>query len=137
MRSLTLASVVLGLLLAPLAAAHAQTRSVQSPFEGEVRRHYYQQLARSPWRALGWELLLPGAGSVYTGVRAAAAISLVLSLGGTCAWIAGARRGQSTTRWIGIATLAAGRAHGLVSAPVSATLLNAAFRRQLGLSARF
>ena len=133
MRTLTVAAILL--LLVRSTTAHAQP--LQSPFEVEVRRHAYAQLARSPWRAVGWELLLPGAGSVYTGVHAAAAISLALSVGGACAWIAGARRDRSVTRWLGVATFAAGRVHGLVSAPMSAVLLNAAFRRQLGLSARF
>ena len=117
--------------------ARAQPLPMQSPFDAEVRRHYYERLARSPWRALGWELLFPGAGSVYTGVHAAAVVSLTLSLAGSCMWIAGAVRERPATMWVGIGTFAAARAHGLVSAPVSAALLNAAFRRQLGLMASF
>lgn len=130
-------AAVLVLVLASRSSAQLEGLPVQSPFEGEVRRHYYEQLARSPWSALGWELLFPGGGSVYTGVHAAAAITLAVSLGGACAWLAGARRNRSVTRWVGVGTFAAGRAHGLVSAPVGAALLNAAFRRQLGLSAAF
>jgi hypothetical protein len=136
MRSLIAGSALL-LAIARAGAAHAQPVSTHIPFDSEVRRHYFAQLARSPWRALGWELLLPGAGSVYTGVHAAAAVSLSLTLAGSCMWIAGARRDRSALRWAGVASFAAGRAHGLISAPVSAVLLNAAFRRQLGLTARF
>jgi hypothetical protein len=36
-----------------------------------------------------------------------------------------------------MATFTAGRVYGLISAPVTAVLLNAAYRRQLGITGRF
>jgi hypothetical protein len=131
------ATIALLLVVTTAATAHGQVLPMQAPFDGEVRRHYYEQLRRSPWHALGYELLWPGAGSLYTGVFAAATLSMALSVGGAALWIAGARRDHAALRGVGIGAFAVGRAHGLVSAPVSAALLNAAFRRQLGLTARF
>jgi hypothetical protein len=104
-----------------------------SPFAPLVRRHYYDRLAKSPWRALGLELLLPGAGHVYVGLYGPAAATLGVSLLGAALWITGEVRQQPTLRWTGIGTFAAGRTLGTVGAPIGALLLNAAFRRQLGL----
>jgi hypothetical protein len=117
-------------------SAHAQV-SVQTPFDSVVRRHYYERLEKRPLRAFGYELLFPGAGSYYTGVYPPAACTLLFSLAGAGMWIAGARRDQSTVRWTGVGVFSGARAFGLVSAPVGAMLLNAAFRRQLGLTKAF
>jgi hypothetical protein len=107
------------------------------PYAQAVRAHYYELLARSPAKAFGWELALPGAGHVYAGFYAQAAVSAGLTLAGAGLWIAGAVRDERALWWAGAGTFAAGRCYGLVSAPLSAALLNAAFRRQLGITARF
>jgi hypothetical protein len=111
--------------------------SVSSPYAPAVRQHYYELLARSPGKAFLWELALPGAGHVYAGFYVQAAVAASLSVAGAGLWIAGALRDNDELWWAGAATFSAGRAYGLVSAPISAALLNAAFRRQLGISARF
>jgi hypothetical protein len=108
-----------------------------APYNEVVRQHYYELLARSPAKALLWELALPGAGHVYTGFYVQAAVAASLSVGGAGLWIAGALRQHDGLWWAGAATFIAGRSYGLVSAPLSAALLNAAFRRQLGITARF
>jgi hypothetical protein len=108
-----------------------------SPSAPAIRQHYYELLARSPTKALLWELALPGAGHVYAGFHVQAVVSMSLSAAGAGLWIAGALRDNEQLWWTGMATFAAGRAYGLISAPLSAALLNAAFRRQLGISARF
>jgi hypothetical protein len=130
-------------LLASLLALACNVASAQEPYEQalgatapyaqEIRRHYYQRLARDPWRAFGAELLLPGAGNYYVGLYVPAAITLALSCVGASLWIAGARRDQDALLWSGVGVLSGARGYGLVSAPSSAALLNAAFRRQLGL----
>jgi hypothetical protein len=107
-----------------------------SPFGGVLGRHYYAQLRKSPGKALLLDLALPGAGNVYTGLYANAAITGAVSLLGAALWIAGAARDHDGLWWSGAGVFAAGRAYGLVSAPVGAALLNAAFRRQFGLSVR-
>lgn len=122
---------------APPARAQSPLGSPYAPYAPAVRQHYYELLARSPTKALLWELALPGAGHLYTGFYVQAAVAAGLSAAGAGLWIAGAVRDQDSLWWTGAATFAAGRAYGLVSAPLSAALLNAAFRRQLGLSARF
>jgi hypothetical protein len=108
-----------------------------APYAPLVREHFYRQLRKSPWRALGYELLLPGAGSLYTGLHAPAVGTLGVSLVGASLWVAGALRDRRALAWAGIGTFAAARSYGLVSAPVGAVLLNAAFRHQLGIVSSF
>lgn len=121
----------------------ADAPPVDAPYAPLVRQHYYAQLAKSPWRALGWEALLPGAGNLYVGLRVPAAITLGVSALGAGLWIAGATTqrarvgGRPALLWTGIGTFAAGRVYGLVSAPIGAALLNAAFRGQLGVSGAY
>lgn len=122
--------------LAAVGTAHAQD-SMQAPFDAVVRRHYYERLEKQPLRAFGYELLFPGAGSYYTGVHAPAVCTLALSLAGMGMWIAGARRDKEAVYWTGVGVFSGARAFGLVSAPVGAMLLNAAFRQQLGLTKTF
>jgi len=108
--------------------------TLSSPYSPLVRQHYYAQLTKSPWRALGFELLAPGAGNAYVGLYAPAVTTLGVSLLGAGLWVAGAVRNRPVLWWTGVGTLAAGRTFGIVSAPLGAALLNAAFRRQLGIS---
>lgn len=108
-----------------------------SPYAPMVRTHFYARLAKSPWRALGYELLAPGAGNYYVGLHAPAVATLGASLLGASLSIAGALRDQPAVLWSGIAILGAGRGYGLVSAPLGAALLNAAFRQQLGVIASY
>lgn len=119
----------------------AEAPQVDAPYAPLVRQHYYAQLAKSPWRALGCEALLPGAGNLYVGLRVPAAITLGVSALGAGLWIAGATvhrgGGRPALLWTGIGTFAAGRIYGLVSAPIGAALLNAAFRGQLGVSGAY
>ncbi|HEX6244045.1 MAG TPA: hypothetical protein VFZ61_24180, partial [Polyangiales bacterium] len=98
----------------------------------QVRLHYYEILSRSPTKAFLWELALPGAGHIYTGFPIQAAVAIGLSVAGAAMWIGGAARDSDAWWWAGIATFTLGRTYGLISAPVSAALLNAAYRRQLG-----
>lgn len=134
-----LAGLLLLFWLASCAHARADDVPIElgSPYAPLVREHYYQQLQKNPWRALGWELLAPGFGNFYTGVHAPAAATLGLSLAGAGLWIAGAVRDRPALLWTGVSTFAGARVFGLVSAPVGALLLNAAFRRQLGVSATY
>jgi hypothetical protein len=104
-----------------------------APYAPLVRHQFYEQLEKRPAAALGWELLTPGAGNYYVGLYAPAAATLGLSLLGSGLWIAGALRDHPALMWTGIGTFAAARTYGLISAPLGAMLLNAAFRRQLGL----
>jgi hypothetical protein len=134
MRALTAALLVASLCL-PRSSAEAQ--ALDSPYAEEMRHHFYEQLAKSPWRALGFELLLPGAGNWYTGLYGPAAATLAASMVGASLWIAGALRDRSGVAHAGIATFACARGYGVVSAPIGALLLNAAYRRELGLDARF
>ena len=53
-------------------------------------------------------------------------------VGKTRRWIAGAVRDREPLEWTGVGIFAGARAYGLVSAPLGALLLNAAFRRQFG-----
>lgn len=112
-----------------------------APYAPLVRQHYYAQLAKSPWRALGWEALLPGAGNWYVGLHVPAAITLGVSALGAGLWVVGATAPRASGRpallWTGVGTFAAGRVCGLVSAPIGAALLNAAFRGQLGVSGAY
>lgn len=107
-----------------------------SPFSGTIGRHYYEQLRKSSGKALLLDLALPGAGNVYTGIYVNAAITGAVSLLGAALWIAGAASDHDGLWWGGAGVFAAGRTYGLISAPVGAALLNAAFKRQFGLSAR-
>lgn len=131
-----LLALALTLLASGAAPARAQIIA-PPPYAEELRAHYYERLAKSPWRALGFELLCPGAGNLYVGLHVPAIATLSLSLAGASLWLAGAVRDERRLELVGIGTLAASRAYGVVSAPVGALLLNAAFRRQLGISARF
>jgi hypothetical protein len=102
-------------------------------YASEVRAHYYRLLSRSPTKAFLWELALPGAGHIYTGFPIQAAVAIGLSVAGAAMWIGGAVRDSPGWWWAGMATFTLGRSYGLISAPVSAALLNAAYRRQLGI----
>ncbi|HEY6880470.1 MAG TPA: hypothetical protein VI299_20745 [Polyangiales bacterium] len=106
---------------------------LESPYAPSVRSYYYAQLAKDPWRALGAELLVPGAGNFYVGLYVPAAITLALSCVGASLWIAGAVRDRDATMWAGVGTFAGARLYGAISAPTSAVLLNSAFRRQFGV----
>ncbi len=101
-----------------------------------VREHYYRLLSRSPSRAFLWELALPGAGHVYNGFPIQAGVAIGLSVLGAALWIAGAARDSAPLWWAGMATFSVGRVYGLVSAPITAVLLNAAYRRQFGITDR-
>lgn len=100
----------------------------------EMRLYYYEQLRRSPWRALGYEALLPGAGSAYTGLWGNAIFTASLSVLGAGLWTYGTLADDRRGFWMGAGTFAVARSYGLVSAPLGAGLLNRAFRRQLRLS---
>jgi hypothetical protein len=102
-----------------------------------VREHFYRVLMRSPTKAFLWELALPGAGHFYNGFPIQAGVAIGLSLAGAGLWIAGAARESPLLWWLGMGTFNAGRVYGLISAPVTAVLLNAAYRRQLGITGRF
>ncbi len=104
------------------------------PFGADIRVHYYEILRRSPGKAFLLDLALPGAGSVYTGLWGNTVVAASLSVVGAGLWIAGAARGRDDLGWAGVGTFTAGRVYGLVSAPLGASLLNAAFRRHLGLT---
>lgn len=101
-----------------------------------LREHYYRLLSRSPAKAFLWELALPGAGHVYNGFPIQAGLAIGLSALGAALWIAGAARDVPPLWWVGMATFSAGRVYGLISAPVTAALLNAAYRRQFGIRDR-
>lgn len=124
--------------------AHAEPPTSDEPAAGlvpaplyasQVRAHYYSLLSRSPTKAFLWELALPGAGHIYTGFPIQAAVAIGLSVAGAAMWIGGAVRDSPGWWWAGMATFTLGRTYGLISAPVSAALLNAAYRRQLGIRA--
>jgi hypothetical protein len=116
----------------PLAALE-----LDAPYAPLVREHYYRILSRSPTKAFLWELGLPGAGHFYVGFPIQAGVAIGLSALGAALWIAGAARDQKALFWTGMATFTAGRVYGLISAPVTAVLLNAAYRRQFGITRRF
>jgi hypothetical protein len=128
------------LLALTLDAAHAEAQDepapafAPAPFTEEVRRFYYARLRRSPTKALLWDLALPGAGSVYDGFYVNAGITAGLSLLGAGLWIAGAAKDHDALWWSGMGTFVGARVYGVVSAPVAAKLLNAAFRRHLGIT---
>jgi hypothetical protein len=110
---------------------------LDAPYAPLVREHYYRILSRSPTKAFLWELALPGAGHFYVGFPIQAGVAIGLSALGAALWIAGAARDQKALYWTGMATFTAGRVYGLISAPVTAVLLNAAYRRQFGITGRF
>jgi len=124
------------LLVACASSVRAQVPALDAPYAPLVREHYYARLAKSPWKALGLELLAPGAGNLYTGVHVPAAVTLALSLAGAALWVGGAVRDRSALTWTGVGLFAGARTYGIVSAPVGAALLNAAFREQLGITPR-
>jgi hypothetical protein len=103
----------------------------------QVRAHYYRVLSRSPTKAFLWELALPGAGHIYNGFPIQAAVAIGLSVAGAGMWIGGAVADKPGWWWAGMATFSVGRVYGLISAPVTAVLLNAAYRRQFGITAQF
>lgn len=104
----------------------------RSAFMPQLRQHYYSVLYRSPLKAFLWELL-PGAGHIYAGFTFQAIVSAGLTLAGAGLWIAGAVKHDDAFWWSGVTTFSIGRVYGLISAPVSAMLLNNAYRRQFGL----
>ncbi|MDB4989948.1 MAG: hypothetical protein JWN04_5126 [Myxococcaceae bacterium] len=136
-RLVLLLTLLAGLAVAPARASDAQLPELGSPYSPLVRQHFYEQLEKAPWTALGWELLAPGAGNFYSGLVTPAAATLGLSLLGASLWLGGAVSSRPALMWTGVGTFAAGRAYGLISAPLGAVLLNAAFRRQLGISASY
>lgn len=124
---------------AAVAQPLAEESSLESEplFAGELRRYYYEQLEKDPWRALGAELLMPGAGNYYVGLYTPAAITFGLSCVGASLWVAGAIRDQPALTWTGIGAFTAARTYGVISAPIGAVLLNAVFRQQLGIHGRY
>ena len=126
-------ALALALALASPARAQEALTGLESPYAPMLRAQYYEQLAKRPYRALGYELLAPGAGNLYVGLVAPAATTLGLSLLGASLWLAGALRDRPAMMWTGVGTFAGARAYGAISAPVAAVLLNAAFRQQLGI----
>lgn len=116
--------------LALLSPARAEAQLI-SPNAGRV--HTYEALRRSPARAVGYDALFPGAGSVYVRLYGNTIASAVVSLLGAALWIHGGLRDNDGTYWSGVALFAAGRTYGLVSAGVGAHMLNRALRRQLQL----
>lgn len=141
LRLASLRVIALALALSVAAPALAQRDELrlplESPYAGVLRQHYYAQLAKSPWKALGFELLLPGAGYFYTGLHAVAAATLGVTLLGAGMWVGGALRDRAPLAWAGLGTFAAARGYGVVSAPIGAALFNAALRRQLGVMRSF
>jgi hypothetical protein len=137
MSRLVVLMLMLGLCCSTAAQAQDGLEELSSPYAPLVREHYYEQLAKSPWRALGWELVVPGGGNTYTGVYAPALATLGLSVVGASLWVAGALDERPALLWTGVGLFASARLYGVVSAPLGAWLLNAAFRRQLGLSATY
>lgn len=142
MKRVGLALLLLSLLGSSDAAAQPASADLpelrlSSPYEAAIRHHYYALLARSPTKSFLWELALPGAGHVYSGFYLQAAISATITVTGASLWIAGTVRDDDALWWAGAGTFAAGRVYGLVSAPISAALLNAAFRRQFGIRQTF
>lgn len=119
------------------ASSPADFESAGSLYAPFVREHYYRILARSPTKAFLWELALPGAGHFYNGFPIQAGVAIGLTLAGAGLWIAGAVRESPLLWWLGMGTFSAGRVYGLISAPVTAVLLNAAYRRQFGITGRF
>jgi len=129
------AFALVALLLGAANAAHAQDLfDLSSPYSPLVREGYYEQLAKRPGRAFGWELLVPGGGNYYTGLVAPAAATMGASVLGASLWIAGALTHREPMEWTGLGVFAGARAYGLVSAPIGAALLNAALRQQLGIT---
>ena len=125
------------------ASARKQAADESTDFEAAgglyapfVREHYYRLLSRSPTKAFLWELALPGAGHFYNGFPIQAGVAIGLSAIGAALWIAGAARDSGPLWWAGMATFSVGRVFGLISAPVTAVLLNAAYRRQFGITDR-
>jgi hypothetical protein len=116
-----------------LAASANSTPARAQIDERQVRVFYYEQLRRSPWRALAYEGLLPGAGSAYTALFGNAIFTASLSLLGAGLWTYGALADDRNMWWIGAGTFTLGRTYGLVSAPLGAGLLNRAYRKQLRL----
>jgi len=129
--------VTSGRALAQQPTADLPELRLSSPYDDAIRAHYYTLLARSPAKTFLWEAAFPGAGHMYSGFYLQAALSASITLTGAGLWLAGAVRDDDQLWWAGAGTFAAGRVYGLISAPVSAALLNAAFRRQLGISGRF
>lgn len=123
--------------LAEAPAREAPELGLSSPYDAAIRNHYYTLLARSPGKALLLEVALPGAGLAYSKFYLQAAISATLTLAGASLWLAGAVRDDDKLWWAGAGTFASGRLYGVVSAPVSTALLNAAFRRQFGITRHF
>ena len=137
---------VVGVLLAgALAASPAQAQFTAEPGADRppmgaavapgVQGAYYKRLRRSPWVALGWELLVPGAGNVYTRIYVNGLITVALTLVGSALWVHGAVADNDGTWWAGAGTFAAGRLYGVATATGGAMLYNRAVRRQLGLRA--
>lgn len=118
-----------------LACWFSSGRAEAQMHEREVRRYYYQTLRKSELKALALDAALPGVGSAYVGVYANAIVTAAVSVAGAALWTAGAVRDDRVLWWTGAGLFIGGRTYGLVSAPLSATLLNRALSRQLNLEA--
>jgi hypothetical protein len=104
-----------------------------TPYASELRGHLYARLHKSPARAFGYELLVPGLGYAYAGFRVQAVLSAVATVAGAGLWLGGALSDHDALSYAGIATFATARVVGVAGAPIAAALLNAAFRRRLGV----
>jgi len=107
------------------------------PAVSTTNRHTYLRLRRDPWLAFGYDALVPGAGSLYTGIHVHAIVAFSVSVLGAGLWTAGAIWARDDLWWAGALGFGLGRTYGLVAAPLGAALLNAAFRRQLGIAYHF
>lgn len=109
--------------------------SVTSTINPAVRSAYYRRLARSPWAAAGWDLLVPGAGNIYTRIYVNTLVTWALTLAGGALWIHGAVADNDTTWWAGVGAFSGGRLYGVTTSFGGAVLYNRAVARQLGARA--
>jgi hypothetical protein len=124
-----------------LASACANPASAQPSWEAERE---YEEQHKSPWRALGYEALVPGWGFFYAGEKEEAALEwsglalgafFVIDGGGyACRWFGGSSCAtHSTTVAVGWVFLVGSRLFGLTNAPLAAARFNRALRARLGL----
>lgn len=105
----------------------------------------YDAEKKSPWRALGYEALVPGLGNIYAGEREDAVLTwsgmlvgllfLVEGKAFAC-WSASSLQacgGDSTKLAIGSVFLVGSRLFGLAGAPLNVERTNRALRARLGL----
>jgi hypothetical protein len=135
MRSVLSIALACALSSAVTASAQDDFSAVSAnPYSPLVRGHLYAQLYKSPLRAGLYEALVPGLGFAYAGFTAQALASALTSAASLGVLIGGAVADKDVVFYTGIGALAASRAYGIAGAPLSATALNAAFRRHLGLT---